>query len=40
VAGAATYQFTFTGTLIRAVRIEADDDEYVGAVEKIAVEKH
>jgi hypothetical protein len=25
--------------LIRALRIEADDDEYVDAVEKIAVEK-
>jgi hypothetical protein len=31
--------FTFIWKLIRTLRIEADDDEYVGAAEKIAVDK-
>src|ERR1700723_3601041 len=33
-------QFTLTGMLLRALGIEADDDQYVDAIEKIAVEKH
>jgi hypothetical protein len=32
-------QLTFIGMLTRALRIEADDDDYVDAVETIAVEK-
>ena len=32
-------QLAFAGMLTRALRIEADDDKYVDATEKIAVEK-